>query len=236
MTTALDIVTSALQNLGAIAIDEAPTAAESKQAISALNAMLETWSTESLTVYTTQPETFSLQAGIASYTMGVGGVFNTTRPIRIEQVKIRDPNGSDFPTNKLTDAEYAAITVKTVQSTLPYSFYDDGNFPLKTLFFYPVPSNGSYSAVIWSWAALSSFPSLATSFSFPPGYQEAMEFNLPIRLGPKYGRAISTDLRDLATTSKAQIMRNNTATEEMLIDSRLCNRAGYSFADFLVGK
>lgn len=236
MTTALDIITSALQNLGAIAIEESPTAGEAAQALSALNAMLSSWSTESLTVYTSQPEVFPFQAGKASYTMGPGGDFSTNRPIKINEVKIRDPSGNDFPTNMLTDSEYAGIVVKSTQATLPYSVYDDGNFPLKTIFFYPVPSSASYSAVIWSWSPLAQFSNLSTVFSFPPGYQEAMEFNLPGRLSGKYGRAVPQDIKELAVSSKAQIMRNNTTTEEMLIDSRLCSRAGYSFADFLVGK
>lgn len=236
MTTALDLITSALQNIGAVAIEEVPTAAEAQQALSAMNAMLDTWSTESLSIFTIQPQVFPLVASQAAYTMGTGGNFNAPRPIKIENIKIRDPSGSDFPTDLLTDSQYAAIIVKTVASTRPYAVYDDGEFPLKTLTFYPVPTDGSYSAVIWSWQALSQFTSLTTVFSFPPGYQEAIEFNLPIRLGPKYGKTISDDLKMLAASSKAQIQRNNTSTEEMQIDQRLCNGRGYSFSDFLVGK
>lgn len=237
MTTALDIIVSSLQNIGAIAIEAVPTAAEAQQALNQLNGMLETWSTESLTVYTAQPQVFPLQAGKVSYTMGPGGDFSTIRPIFIESVKIRDPNGFDFPTTLLTDAEYAALYIKTLTSTFPNAVYDDGNFPLKTLYFYPVANNANYSAVVWSWSALSQFPTLTTVFSFPPGYRETIEFNLSLRLGPKYGKLASQDLKDLAMSTKAQVMRNNTTTDVMTIDSRISGRKsmGQSLAQFTAG-
>ncbi len=237
MTTSLDLITSALQNIGAIAIEDAPSAGEAQQALNALNGMLETWSTESLTVYTTQPEVFPLQAGKVSYTMGVGGDFNTARPIVIEQIKIRDPNGFDYPTAPLTDQEYANLYIKTLAGTYPQTWYDDGQFPLKTLSFYPVANSANYSAIIWSWQALTQFTSTSQDVSFPPGYRETIEFNLAARLGPKYGKVISQDLKDLAMVTKAQVMRNNTVTDVMTIDARLSARqnTGQSLAQFTAG-
>lgn len=236
MTTALDLVTTAMQNLGVIAIDETPSASEAAQGLNALNSMLDIWSTESLMVYTVQPEVFPLTAGKIDYTMGVGGDFNTVRPVQIEEVKIRNPQGHDYPTKMLTDNEYASLYIKTLQGSYPFYVYDDGNYPLKTLYFYPASMAG-YSAVIWSWKQLTQFTGLTTVLAFPPGYKALIETNLPIWLAPKYGKGISKEIDALAQYTKGQIMRKNTSTEEMRIDPRLTDKGGArpTLAEFTKG-
>lgn len=237
MTTALDIVTSAIEHLGASAIGEPVDAGEADDALRALNKMLDTWNSESLTIYTTQPQVFPFVASKASYTLGVGGDFNIPRPVKIETVTIRSSGNIDFPCEIISEQEYSAIPLKTISSTLPYKMYDDGDFPLKNLIFYPVPADASYSAVLWVWQSFSTATVLTSTMSFPPGYTEALEYNLAVRIAPKYGRPVSADLRQLAMDSKAQIQRANTVAtmKEMAMPVGMTRKSGYTLQDFLSG-
>lgn len=225
MAVVLDIITSAMQNLGAIALEETPTAAEAANGLASLNNMIQMWNTESLMVYNIVSEVFPYVAGQSVYTMGVGGNFNTARPVRIEGAWTRDFQGNDYGmqiTNNFED--YASIVSKYTTSTLPTVVYNAGDYPLTTLTFWPVPSSGSYSIVLWSWKSIADFVALTDPIVLPPGYQSALEFNLAVYMAPKYGKVVSQDLRDLAVKSKAQLKRINTTVDQLGFDGTLMNK------------
>lgn len=219
MTTVSDIITSALQNLGALDIEEAPSAAEAAGGLATLNNMIATWNTENLLVYNITENVFPFVAGQASYTLGSGGDFNIPRPVKIDLAYSRDSQGNDYKMG-VTDSPdmYADIISKYTQSTFPTFLYDNGDFPLKTITFWPVPSDASYSAVLWCWGAIASFVNISDTVTLPPGYNLALEYNLAVLLAPKYGRMVSEDLKALAISAKAQLKRINYSIKEMNFD------------------
>lgn len=226
MTTVYDLITEAMQEIGALALEETPTAAEAQNGLAALNDMLGMWNTESLMVFGNSVLVFPFVAGQSTYTMGTGGNFNTNRPVRIDSAYSRDSQGNDYPIEVTENSElYSDITSKYVQSTLPTILYDDGGFPLKNLYYWPVPSSGAYSAVLWVWGQILAYSNLTDLISLPPGYVGALKTNLAVKLGPRYGKPISPDLRDLATQTKAQIKRINTVVDEMEVDPVLVGQA-----------
>lgn len=220
VTSVHDICTDALQKIGAVAVEETPSAAELQGALTRLNEMIEAWNTERLAVYGVKQQTFSLQAGKASYTMGTGGDFNTDRPVRIEKIITRDAQGNDFSAHHTEDyQEYASIVTKTTGSVLPQVIWDDGDFPLRTLTYWPVPSDASYSSVIFSMRQIAGFTSLSDTVIVPPGYKRALKYNLSIELGPEYGKKATNDLIGLAVTSKADIKRRNVTIGKLQADT-----------------
>lgn len=232
MATVFDVIVSAMQNIGAIAIEEVPTAAEAQSAFNDLNNMIQMWNTESLMIYDIVTEVFPYVAGQSVYTMGTGGNFNTNRPVRIEGAWTRDSQGNDYSMQVTENFEdYASIVSKYTTSTLPTILYDDGNFPLKNLTLWPVPSSGAFSLVLWSWKAIMSFSNLTDVLSLPPGYQTAIEFGLSVYISPKYGKPITPDLARMAAESKAQIKRINTVVDEMNFDDTLMGK-GVAFNYF----
>ena len=237
MATVLDIITDSLQDLGASAVGEVPSAAEAQGAFRRLNRMLQTWNTESLMVYNIQQETFSYVADQATYTIGTGGNFNTARPVRIEAAYNRNNQTIDLPIQVVTNyEEYAAIIAKAIETTLPVVMYADGSFPRQNLTFWPVPSDTTYTPVLWMWKPLTAFATLSEEVSLPPGYERALVSNLAIECAPSYGRSVSSELALVATESKAQIKRINTQVDTMRFSIALTkNRSIYSYADFLAG-
>lgn len=226
MTTVLDIITGALQNLGAIAIEEVPSNAEAQSVLQSLNYMLDTWATESLMVYNIAPNVFPLIPGKSPYTLGAGGDFNIPRPVKIDLCYARDSQGNDYAMEVTDEPDYyASIVSKYTQSSIPTLIYDDGNYPLKNIYVWPVPSDGSFSLVLWSWGLIASFTSLNQTVVLPPGYALAMESNLALIIAPKWGRKVDETLAAIAVSSKAQVKRINYSIKEMSFDSALTGKA-----------
>lgn len=236
VTSVHDICTDALQKIGAVAIEETPSAAELKGALTRLNEMIEAWNTERLAVYGVKTETFSLTPAKSEYTMGAGGDFNTDRPVRIERAQIRDSAGNDFSCNYTENYQrYADIVTKSTASVLPQLIYDDANFPLRTLKFWPVPSDGSYSVVLYTLRQIAGFTSLSDTVSVPPGYKRALKFNLAVEIGPEYGKKATNDLMTLAVTSKADIKRANVTINELRSPNEYVGNAGRAY-NWLTGE
>src|SRR2546428_2081005 len=182
MSTVRDLITAALLDLGAIASGESPTATEAADALRRLNLLLETWRLERLMVWSIDTMTLPL-TGASSYTWGTGGTINSTRPVRLEKAELRlqtDPV-LDYPLHVLTDAEYEAIALKGLASTLASCVYLDRAYPLASLFFYPVQASGA-TAVLHPWHPLTAFASLETTVALPPGYELALQTNLSLEL------------------------------------------------------
>lgn len=237
MTTVLDLITASLQDLGAIAIEEVPSAAEAANGLDALNNLIEQWNTESLMVYNVEPQVFNVVPAQQTYTIGIGGNFNVERPVEIPAAYNRNVNGYDYPIRVTTNfQEYADIQAKPIESSLISILYDDGGFPLKTLWAWPIPQNTDYTLVLWTWKAITSFASLSTVISLPPGYKRALQKNLAIEVAPAYGREVSALLNSQAIESKAQVKRVNTEINTMQFSSAVPqNGVGYSLQDFYAG-
>jgi len=214
--TVQDICTSALQNLGVVGTDETPNPSDLNIAFKQLNNMIDAWSTESLMVYSVEPQVFPYVSGQGTYTIGTGGNFNTDRPIKIMNAYSRDSAGNDYKMLVTENSQdYADIIAKGVTSSIPQLLFDEGDYPLKNLTFWPVPSDSTYSVVLWVWTMIDSVSTLSTVLSLPPGYQRAIEYCLSIELAPKFAREPQPSLVALAIESKAQIMISNTDVLEM---------------------
>lgn len=221
--TGRDILSASLRLIGALASGESLEAAQATDGLAALNRMMANWSTESLLIYDKVRETFPTVASQQTYTMGVGGNFNTTRPLQIESALIQIAGTSpaaELPLKILNLDEYSTIILKTLTSSIPQYIYTEGAFPLENVSLWPVP-NSVQTLVLYSWKALSSWTTLSTDVSLPPGYDESIIYNLAIRLGPEYSRPISQEIMAIAMETKANLKRMNFRPDYLRVDSAL---------------
>jgi len=214
MTAVLQIITDAMMDIGALALEETPTDAEAAACLRALNNLLETWNTEELMIYNVTPHVFSYVANQQSYTIGTGGDFNVPRPVKIEGAFNRGnastPSEFDIPIYVTENPdEYSSIISKRIATVLPLVVYDNGDYPLKTLYFWPIPTDTTYAPVLWYWTPVSSFATTSDTVSLPPGYQRALQKNLALEICPAFAAAPSQLLGAQAMESKAQIKRIN---------------------------
>lgn len=204
MPTVLEIITDSLQDAGIISSNETPNATDSQKGLRLLNRMLDADSTESLMIYNQVPLVFPL-TNRQTYTIGPGGDFNTTRPVNVISIYMRDTNGNDLPCQMLNQQEYADILSKPVTSSIALAAWYNAGMPLSEIWLYPVPSSTTYSIVLWVWDVLTSFTSLANSVILPPGYEEYIETNLAVRLCIAFNRPLPPELVAWAKDAKDKL-------------------------------
>lgn len=211
-TTGLNLITAALRKINVLAEGEAPSAAQSNDALSALNDMIDSWSNENLMIINSLREPFTLTIGQKSYTIGTGGNFNTARPMEISSalLQIDDTNPTmELGIEILNLDQYNAIPLKDTQSSLPRKLYYDNAYPLGNISLYPVPDTAR-SIVICSTKPLAEFSSLSGTVDLAPGFSRAIIYNLAIDLAPEYGKAVSQEVLGVAIQAKSSVKRRST--------------------------
>lgn len=231
MTTARKIIEASLRKINALGSGESLAAEDAEDGLQALNAMLGSWSVVGDLVYTMTWETFPVIGGTASYTIGPGQTFNTERPLEIFAMNLQVPGGVSYPIAQIDEREYSAISIKTI-SGIPYAAYYNGNSPVATLTFYYVPGI-NYDFNIYSRKVLTQFTTLNTDLDLPPGYEEALIYNLAIRVAPEYQKEPSPLVRQMANESRSAISVQNTRNQDNVaaIDAALV-RFGNFYSGF----
>lgn len=188
---------------------EAPDDDEAADGLAALNSMMDSLSIERLNVYYIVEETLTLGTA-ATYTMGVGGDLNTTRPTRIEDCCFIRYADADLQLELLNFQAYAAVVSKSTASNLPSYLFADMQNPLVRLTFWPVPTGAAAVAHIFSWKQLQQFAALTTVLALPPGYEEMIAYNLTVRWAcPEFGQPVQPEVAAFASRSMASLKRIN---------------------------
>lgn len=212
-TSALEIITGAAKLIGVVFKSEVLDADESNDGLVALNDMLDTWSNDNLTTFAYTLESFTL-TGSATYTIGVGGTFNTARPINIATAVVRLAT-IDYPLKIITQEQYQEeVPIKSLPSSIPqYLTYDNG-FPLGTISIYGVPTGGTTLRML-SNKPLANLSALTTTVDLPPGWKRALKYNLAMELAPEYGADVPPNVQATAKTSLGAIKRSTSINNAM---------------------
>lgn len=218
--TARDMIEYALQEIGAIAVSEAVSNADAQAGLVRLNSLLDTWQTERLTIYNLNRAVYTLVASQASYTIGPTGADWTcvVRPTFIQRAGMLDSDDNESPVEMLTPDRYMAIVDKTLTSTDATQLYYNPTFPLGTVFLYPVPTDATVQAVLYIPIPLTAGLTLDTALTLAPAYEEAIRYNLALRLCPVMGRPLDPLIADLARETKKNIKSANHQVQEMVVD------------------
>jgi hypothetical protein len=226
MSSALELIESSLRLATVLASGETATADEANDGLKTLNDILENWSLENLTVWQGNNEQFTLTPGVATYTIGAGGDFNVTRPIRIGASFTR-VNGSDFPLVQWGLEEYNGVSVKNIGG-IPEQFVYLNEYPLGQIILYPVPATAS--TLFLNTDRVLTFPvTLATTLAFPPGYERALRYTLANNLAPEYGVIPPPAVASIATSSKADIKRANKKRVVSAYDATLLGEPPFAY-------
>jgi hypothetical protein len=232
--TARDLIKQALRSLGVLASGENPTAEEAQDALDSLNQMIRSWRNERLMCIALLPERFPLVAGKKVYTIGTDGDFDTDRPLKIEKMQLIYQADSPLPLTlplEIVDVDtYNNFVVPDTASTIPQWVYIDDGYPLRSIYFYTVPSIRN-QVDIYTPTILTELATLDTNVVLPQGYDEAMRYNLAVRLAPEYAQEPSSVVVSLAQSSKALIKAmNNDYTPLLSVDPAVAsNPAGWNW-------
>jgi hypothetical protein len=180
------------------------TPAESADALVALNAMVSSWRNEALTCYSVRDESLTLD-GSTTYSIGPSGDLNTDRPIELVGAYVV-LSGVSYPCRLIEAAEYAAIPVKATTADFPTEVYYQPTMPTGTLYPYPIPPSGTLHLLTRT--PVSTF-ALTDTVSLPPGWEDALAYNLAVAIASEYMVQPSPLVVKMAATTKGNIKRAN---------------------------
>lgn len=219
-----DLVNLALRKLRVLAPNETPTATEYSDALITLNLMMDAWTADSCFIFARTRTPFQLTSTQFVYTVGPSGNFNMTRPIRLESVGLILDNSIANPLEVpvellLYSDEYAGIVNKTLVATYPRKCWYNPTYPLGTIYLWPVPSGANIYLVLYTNNLLSQFVTTGDTVALPPGYANALVYNLAIELAEDYGVTPTANIQELASNSKARVKADNAVKTIPLLSS-----------------
>lgn len=220
--SAIKLISSALRLIGVIASGETAPADAANDSLEVLNMMIDGWNADRLTIYTIAINDFPFVANKQTYTLGTGGDFNIPRPPEITGASVVLLTNPGQPLERplriaINEKEWQDVSLKAVVSTFALIMYDDGAFPLRNLSFWPIPQEVD-NFRLYSWQPLAQWSSLATVLTFPPGYYEAIRYNLAVRLAEEFNAPQSPGIVALANSSLAKIKTANIPMNKLKCD------------------
>lgn len=232
-TTGQALITDALKAIGVVSAGEAPTSGESDDALTALNRMIDAWAAERLSIYAVVRTTKTLASGTQDYTIGSGGSINIVRPVSIDAAGIViDTTASpvtEVPIEIFTVQRWEQIRQKALSASPAQGIYFDKAFAagLGTISVYPKPDVATTQLVLYCPTALTSV-ALATTYTWPPGYEEALMYNLALRCAALFPVAPSRlpAVKLLADEAKARIKAVNYQPRELTCEPAVLQGSG----------
>jgi len=203
--TVQQVCINALYEINVVAPGENPDPLELAFVLSKFNQLSDSWSTRAekifaLDLISVSPITnnpFLLVPGLDPHTIGpppIGAAPIPTyqvvgeRPVRIRNINVLLNNVSPvvrYPLQKRDSDWWATNRVQTIQTSLPTDFYYRPDWPVGSIFLWPVP-NYAYGLEIEIETFLNGSATLATVFAFPPGYELAITLTLAELICPAF--------------------------------------------------
>lgn len=211
-TSAIAIITSALQLLGIYDPQEAITGADTELGMAELQNMLDSWANEYLFIYDLTNITATMVNAQSAYNVGPGLAFNAPRPSRISYgpgVATYTQSGTVYPVDTVSRLEWANL-YQGGGTGIPTIAYYDPQFPTGVISVAPTPgapNTGTLS--VPAWTQFTGFATDATLYTFAPGIDLAMINSLAILLKPYFADA---QLDPIVAITAAQTTRIILAT------------------------
>jgi hypothetical protein len=223
--TIQEVLNGAFKKLSVLGTGETLTAEMSQDARASLNLMLRSWSIRNVSVIVTVGETFPLVGNTGLYTIGPTGNFNTVRPTRILNASIKDANNLFTPVKIITEDFFLSFGDRDFSAGLPDRLWYEPAIPLGRIHLYVKPMNSSYQLEIRSQkpflAVVALDDDLEIDYDFAPAYDEAIVYNLAVRIAPDYGLTPKMEVLGMATELFDRLVTYVTPTMEVSLDLAL---------------
>lgn len=226
--TAADLIEGAFRVLGVLAAEETPSASEQEDGLEVLNELLDSWANDRLALFATLRSSYTLTPSLNPHTIGSGGTFNATRPVKIDRASIvyAGSTNSEIPLEMLSDDEWQ-IRQGKASTGVPSGLWIESAYPLMKLWLNPIPQNAD-TLVLYTWQQLTSFASASDTLSVPVGYARALRYNLAKDLAPEYGVQLSDVAAEIAAESLAKLKRTNTKPLYLRSDAATLRHGGFN--------
>lgn len=184
------------------------TTQEGVDALSVLNGLLNEWRAMRLTIYAQSRHAYTLTANVGAYAIGEDATFHQARPLWFDAITYVASGGQEIPLHIFLPGEWE-WTDKTLTTSIPSAVRIGTDMSWTTLTFYPIPSESVAVAIYCPDPNLVSLASVDTAISVPPGWWNALRYNLALELSEEFGKPISAFLVKRAQDTLALIKRQN---------------------------
>jgi hypothetical protein len=201
------------------------------EGLQVVNRLVGNWNADPLKIFTNSIAAFPLVAGQKIYTMGTGGNFNVAPPQRITfaNIIVTPASGAAYrrQLQLLTDQRWSEVAVQDIGGTIPKKLYCDYGYPLSSLYLWGQPL-ANYQLELYTWQLIASFAAITDAVILPPGYEEAIIYNLAKRLAAQnpHDATITQQALDLAVSSLADIESKNAPAPVLKVDGAINSVGG----------
>lgn len=227
------ICTNALYELNVSAPGEVPDPLDLAFALDKANQLADSWSTQQYYIYASQlvsqrPDNnanYLLTPGLSPHTIGPtpgnpSFLIAFERPVRIVSANILLSNVNPivrFPVAIRDKDWWAKQRVQTIQTALPTDLYYRPDWPLGSLFFWPVP-NFAYRVEFEIESIIQGGISLDTPYVVPPGYELAFTLTLAELLCPAFEKQLNPLLGAAASKARLNVIALNAVPPRINLD------------------
>ena len=213
LTTYRELITGSYRLAGILGTGQTLQGSQGPDAIYALQEMMDEWNSDALKLYTIGIYSIPITNAKQQYTIGPGGDFNiTNRPPLLSGAwfqQLTTAPFNDIPVTLVSAQDWGNIRAKGTQgNVVTYGYYDQ-NFPVATLFVWPLPSMAAGSLILHAPSQLNSSIGLDDYENLPPAYRKAIRYNLAMVLAAENGFEPSMHVKSTAANSLMMLQRNN---------------------------
>lgn len=241
--TFLDLIENALRDENLLPLGQSADADTANFCLQKLNRLFDNWNAESLFIFGTTLFQGTLTPNHNPHTMSTSGAdftVSTARPPKVlsANLVLTDVTPNIYRPLRIVDDDWwMANPVPTIATQVPYYLWPNYSWPTMSLYLWPVPTT-AYDIRLDLWTLFSQV-TLATSFSMPPGYQDAVTLSLAEAVCPALaGRPASESTIEAARMARGRVKSLNSEAPEMKCDpgvQSLDSRPTASIANMLSG-
>jgi hypothetical protein len=206
--TGQTICDNIVQKLGVYAPGDTTSVADSTYVLGQINLLFDSWNAEFGDVYASDLSTFTVTPGLQPHTIGASGAtWTAARPVSIESANLIISD-IRYPITMRDIDWWMNVRLPTFSTTISYNLNYRATFPNGSCYFWPIPS-AAYQVELNMRLVLASI-ALNTTFTMPPGYQEAVETTVAERVCVNpFGKPLSSDLQRQATQARQRVFTAN---------------------------
>lgn len=149
-----------------------------------------------------------------------------------------DENTLFLPVKSVTDEEFSAIRMRGVTNALPTTVLDNGGYPNRQLYFWPVPNDSSKAIELWIWEPLE-IMDLDQELNLPPGYERYYTYALAMELCDIFGKRPTREIVSSLAEAESAIKILNQIDYRVAPSSAMLelnrNSRAYNIIDFKSG-
>lgn len=194
-----EIITEALEQIGAIGIGDTLQDSDVTTCSRSLNLMVKAWNGQGIHLWTASEMSVTLVGGQADYTL-------SPRPLHVKQIRVRNEDDIDRPVRIDSRNDFYSIANKTAEGQTNRAYYDP-QLNSGTLSIWPTPPDDTTDVLkITYYRSLEDFDASGDNPDFPQEWLEAISLNLAIRIAPKYGKSLAKVNPDLKENALMALM------------------------------